>query len=314
VFIPTLTPSNMYQPTYSSASQQPYSPPSDPYRAAPISVPQKQPYNAAFSPPAPGPTNGFSPMPSGHSSQRYQIYSSSGSGPQSQSHSHSPRQSSSAPRHHTPSGYSNGGAGAFHHPGIPPQQTPQQRFKGTLAPGTVVKVGEQHVRVERYLSEGGYAHVYLTSSERPIYPPTREEKKGRWGERGYSQHCLKRIAFEDEAVWVDVRKEIEVMVRQPIRLQLIIAQKSLPPNPHLTQYLGSVHSRLPNGGYEVFILMEFCAGKWCRQLASRGWTLTRKPGGGIIDLLNKRLRDRLKEIEILNIFADVCEVRFALNS
>jgi AP2-associated kinase len=170
------------------------------------------------------------------------------------------------------------------------------------------------VRVERYLSEGGYAHVYLTSSERPIYPPTREEKKGRWGERGYSQHCLKRIAFEDEAVWVDVRKEIEVMVRQPIRLQLIIAQKSLPPNPHLTQYLGSVHSRLPNGGYEVFILMEFCAGKWCRQLASRGWTLTRKPGGGIIDLLNKRLRDRLKEIEILNIFADVCEVRFALNS
>lgn len=31
-------------------------------------------------------------------------------------------------------------------------------------------------------------------------------------------------------------------------------------------------------------------------------------GGGIIDLLNKRLRDRLKEIEILNIFTDVCEV------
>ena len=31
-------------------------------------------------------------------------------------------------------------------------------------------------------------------------------------------------------------------------------------------------------------------------------------GGGIIDLLNKRLRDRLREIEILNIFTDVCEV------
>ena len=30
--------------------------------------------------------------------------------------------------------------------------------------------------------------------------------------------------------------------------------------------------------------------------------------GGIIDLLNKRLRDRLQEIEILNIFTDVCEV------
>jgi serine/threonine protein kinase len=30
-------------------------------------------------------------------------------------------------------------------------------------------------------------------------------------------------------------------------------------------------------------------------------------GGGIIDLLNKRLRDRLKEAEILSIFVDVCE-------
>jgi serine/threonine protein kinase len=30
-------------------------------------------------------------------------------------------------------------------------------------------------------------------------------------------------------------------------------------------------------------------------------------GGGIIDLLNKRLRDRLREDEILTIFADVCE-------
>lgn len=30
-------------------------------------------------------------------------------------------------------------------------------------------------------------------------------------------------------------------------------------------------------------------------------------GGGIIDLLNKRLRNRLKEVEILHIFVDVCE-------
>lgn len=67
-------------------------------------------------------------------------------------------------------------------------------------------------------------------------------------------------------------------------------KKALPSNPYLTQYLGSAHTKLPRGGYEVYILMEFCS------------------GGGIIDLLNKRLRDRLKEIEILNIFTDVCEV------
>ncbi|KAL1406863.1 Ark- serine/threonine protein kinase [Vanrija albida] len=166
----------------------------------------------------------------------------------------------------------------------PPQQRPGPRHKGTIPPGQMVKVGNNVVRVERYLSEGGYAHVYLTSSDKPIYPPPRgSTTKGRWGEKGFTEHCLKRIAFKDEAVWADVSKEIEVM-------------KSLPPSPHLVQFLDSAHNRLPNGTHEVFILMEFCS------------------GGGIIDLLNKRLRDRLKEIEILNIFTDVCEAVAAMHA
>lgn len=45
-----------------------------------------------------------------------------------------------------------------------------------------------------------------------------------------------------------------------------------------------------NGAHEVFILMEFC------------------PGGGIIDMMNRRLRERLTESEILTIFLNVCEV------
>jgi len=40
-----------------------------------------------------------------------------------------------------------------------------------------------------------------------------------------------------------------------------MAQKALPPNPYLVQYLGSSHTRTPKGGHEVFILMEFCAGE-----------------------------------------------------
>ena len=48
--------------------------------------------------------------------------------------------------------------------------------------------------------------------------------------------------------------------------------------------------------HEVFILMEFC------------------PGGGIIDMMNRRLRERLTEAEILQIFVDVCEVRYILSS
>lgn len=89
--------------------------------------------------------------------------------------------------------------------------------KGTLPPGQMVRVGQHAVRVERYLSEGGYAHVYLTSSDKPIYPPKRSSAKGRWGEKGYTTHCLKRIAFEDESVWRDVSREIEVMVRVELR-------------------------------------------------------------------------------------------------
>lgn len=53
--------------------------------------------------------------------------------------------------------------------------------------------------------------------------------------------------------------------------------------------------------------MEFCSGT----LSACALALTIVTGGGIIDLLNKRLRDRLQEIEILNIFTDICEVGVA---
>ena len=76
----------------------------------------------------------------------------------------------------------------------------------------MVQVEEHQVRVEKYLSEGGYAHVYLTTSEKAISPP----KKGNKWEKGFTQHCLKRIAFEDDSVWTDVKKEIEVMVSLPL--------------------------------------------------------------------------------------------------
>ncbi|WRT67254.1 uncharacterized protein IL334_004221 [Kwoniella shivajii] len=272
----------MYTSTYppsASPYASPPQPPHDPYRSSPISVNPKQPYNTAFSPPPQIP-NAFSPVNgpmSSSQSQRYQQYPN----PQPQQYARGPPNRYASPAQ-VP-GYPNGaGPGPGYAQQAPSPHLPQ-RHKGTLAPGQIVKIGEIAVRIERYLSEGGYAHVYLTSSEKPVYPPNKgSEKKGRWGEKGYTEHCLKRIAFEDDNVWIDVKKEIEVM-------------KSLPPNPHLIQYLGSTHSRLPTGGHEVFILMEYCS------------------GGGIIDLLNKRLRDRLKEIEILNIFTDVCEAVAAMH-
>jgi serine/threonine protein kinase len=43
------------------------------------------------------------------------------------------------------------------------------------------------------------------------------------------------------------------------------------------------------GGQHALIVMEFC------------------PGGHVVDLMNSRLHDRLKENEILKIFGDTCE-------
>ena len=163
-------------------------------------------YQQTFSPPPimPGmaspPPNNYRPNPPMGRSPM------SPAGPPNMSYSQGGYQS-------VPPAYRNGNGHANSPLPIPPQQT---RHKGTLAPGTLIKVADVTVRIEKYLSEGGYAHVYLTSSDGPIYPPRKgEQPKGRWGEKGYTQHCLKRIAFEDEKVWVDVRKEIEVMVRRP---------------------------------------------------------------------------------------------------
>ncbi|KAK3942993.1 Serine/threonine-protein kinase ppk30 [Diplogelasinospora grovesii] len=59
----------------------------------------------------------------------------------------------------------------------------------------------------------------------------------------------------------------------------------------IVTYIDSHASELRghNGGYEVFLLMEYCN------------------GGGLIDFMNTRLQHRLTEPEILGIFADVAE-------
>ena len=188
---------------YQSYSSSPYTsppPPNDPYRASPVPVLPKQPY-AAFSPP---------PVPPQANQAAYMRPPQPGYGYQPSSNGHSRRYPAA------PAPYSNSPSNVNVNP-APPTGAP--RHKGTLAPGQIVQVGDNSVRIEKYLSEGGYAHVYLTTSERPIYPPKRKNNEaagksaGRWGEKGYTQHCLKRIAFEDESVWADVKKEIEVMVR-----------------------------------------------------------------------------------------------------
>jgi len=133
---------------------------------------------------------------------------------------------------------------------------------GTFAPGTKVHVGSHKVTIEKYLSEGGFAHVYV------VRVPAAENK--------HEIAVLKRVAVPDKDALVSMRTEVETM-------------KKLKGHKHIVRYMDSHASQLQGGGYEVFLLMEFCG------------------GGGLIDFMNTRLQHRLTEPEILKIFGDVSE-------
>jgi AP2-associated kinase len=118
------------------------------------------------------------------------------------------------------------------------------------------------VVIEKYLSEGGFAHVYVVRLPKPV--------------DGSDLAVLKRVAVPDKEHLANMRTEVETM-------------KKLKGHRHIVRYIDSHASQLKGGGYEVFLLMEYCS------------------GGGLIDFMNTRLRNRLTEPEILKIFSDVAE-------
>lgn len=125
-----------------------------------------------------------------------------------------------------------------------------------------MQVGQHRVVIERYLSEGGFAHVYTVQVPR--------------SSGGSYLGVLKRVAVPDKEALSNMRTEVETM-------------KRLKGHRHIVTYVDSHASQLRGGGYEVFLLMEYCQ------------------GGGLIDFMNTRLQHRLTEPEILDIFADVAE-------
>lgn len=153
-----------------------------------------------------------------------------------------------------------------HHPhagypasGAPPANVPPA---GTFAPGTKIQVGNHRVQIQKYLSEGGFAHVYLVKLPKAV--------------DGTDLAVLKRVAVPDKEALRGMRTEVETM-------------KRLKGHQAIVTYIDSHASELKGGGYEVFLLMEFC------------------DGGGLIDFMNTRLQHRLTEPEIINIFADIAE-------
>lgn len=160
-------------------------------------------------------------------------------------------------QHHSPAYGRQGQAApprqAFSTPGAPP---------GTFAPGTKIQVGSHRVVIQKYLSEGGFAHVYVVKLPKPV--------------DGTDVAVLKRVAVPDKETLRGMRIEVETM-------------KKLKGHRPIVRYIDSHASELKSGGYEVFLLMEFCN------------------GGGLIDFMNTRLQHRLTEPEILQIFTDIAE-------
>ncbi|KAI9475386.1 MAG: kinase-like domain-containing protein [Benjaminiella poitrasii] len=130
---------------------------------------------------------------------------------------------------------------------------------GAMPPGTRIQVGKYQVIIHNFIAEGGFAHVYIARIE---------------GKTGYV--VLKRVVVPDGERLKMVEKEIAFMTK-------------LRDHKNIVKYYESRIDALPVGGFEAFILMEYC------------------PGGGVIDLMNRRLQQRLTEPEILKIFSDVAE-------
>lgn len=97
-------------------------------------------------------------------------------------------------------------------------------------------------------------------------------------------------------------------------------QRQLKNHPKIVNMIEASVADLPGGvdgskGYEIYILMEWCQGApsaffpTCDQTPETEPVLPPPPGGGIIDMMNTRLQNRLTEGEILKVFSDVVEVR-----
>ncbi|CAN6674885.1 actin-regulating kinase Prk1p [Trichomonascus vanleenenianus] len=95
-------------------------------------------------------------------------------------------------------------------------------------------------------------------------------------EDGTDVACLKRVQVPDKVHLNLLRAEVDAM-------------KRLRGHPNIVRYIDSHASRMPGhtGEYEVLLLMEYCS------------------NNGLIDFMNSRLKDQLKEHEILKIMYDI---------
>lgn len=140
--------------------------------------------------------------------------------------------------------------------------------------GHTVAVGSHKVEIVRYLTEGGFAQIYVVKfiellNEFNANAHNSELKVG-------DLACLKRVMVHDENGLNEMRNEVEVM-------------KLLKDKANVVQYFDSnaTRNQTKSGGFEVLLLMEFC------------------PNKSLLDYMNQRLTTKLSEHEILKIMYDI---------
>lgn len=140
--------------------------------------------------------------------------------------------------------------------------------------GQEIVVGSRKVEIINYITEGGFAQIYLVKflellNEFNVQDNTVTLQTG-------DLLCLKRVMVFDENGLNEMRNEVDVM-------KLLIGK------PNVVQYFDSNALRNPKqqGGYEVLLLMEYC------------------PNNSLLDYMNQRLASKLSEAEILKIMYDI---------
>ncbi|KAJ3097462.1 hypothetical protein HK100_005352 [Physocladia obscura] len=103
--------------------------------------------------------------------------------------------------------------------------------EGTYLPGAVLRVNNYTVSVERYLAQGGFAHVYLVSLS------SQQNQRA----------VLKRILCHDAALLEMTQNEVNFM-------------KAVNGNQNIVSFFDASVTKQHGGTHEVFILMEYCSG------------------------------------------------------
>ncbi|CUS24022.1 LAQU0S13e01530g1_1 [Lachancea quebecensis] len=111
-----------------------------------------------------------------------------------------------------------------------------QSLNDIYQPGTELTVGSHRARIIKYLTSGGFAHIYTAE----IYPADLSSP--------VKVACLKRVLVPDKPSLNVLRAEVDAM-------------KLLRGNQHVVSYIDShaAKSGAHDGSYEVFLLMEYCS-------------------------------------------------------